>query len=134
MLPEISSPSSLTILLVEDDQAVRETLLEYLADQGHDVTAVVAADDAMVLIEKGEDFDLCLTDVETGSGSDGIQLVNHIARHWPATDIIVMSGDHRNRDRLLPIPVRFLVKPFRLADLRAVLDTLEEDRRVARSR
>jgi len=60
------------ILLVEDDQDVREMLVDMIAPIGHLVTAVRNGDAALVLLHAGE-FDLLITDVRMPGPSTGLR-------------------------------------------------------------
>lgn len=67
-----------TILLVEDDGALREGLCELLAREGYRTKSAATAREADALIQAGS-FDLCLMDVGLPDG-DGVSL----CRRWRA--------------------------------------------------
>ncbi len=78
------------ILLVEDEQDVRETLKLQLEDEGHEVTETGSGKHALELA-KSSSFDLVLTDVMIPDLS-GIELVQQL-NHWPSPPVtIVMTG------------------------------------------
>jgi CheY-like chemotaxis protein len=105
---------------------LRETLLDYLANRGHHVTAVGAVDDAIALIGSETSFDLYLTDVQTPGRVDGIQLAVQIVQQFPRANVIVMSGfaGYLDLTKALPARVVFLPKPFRPSELQDAIERL----------
>jgi len=67
----------LSVLIVEDHQAVREALTEAFLGWGHRVTAAASLDQANALTA-GNSFDLMVTDVDL-NGGDGLELVRTLA-------------------------------------------------------
>jgi len=81
-----------TILLVEDDDNLREVIAEFLRKGGHTVIAVDGVKNAIrVAIERGCQIDLMLTDVVLRDGS-GNQLVTGLQQHGCHFKVIYMSG------------------------------------------
>jgi PAS domain S-box-containing protein len=66
------------LLLVEDEPiiALRETTL--LKKTGYHVTHVSTGEDALILIEQGDEFDLILMDIDLGSGISGTEAAKRI--------------------------------------------------------
>ena len=77
------------ILVVEDEQDVRETIKLQLEDEGHEVTETDSGKKALVLAESSP-FDLVLTDVMLPD-LNGIELVQQM-NQWPSRPV-----QHRNR-------------------------------------
>lgn len=78
------------ILVVEDEQDVRETIKLQLEDEGHEVTETDSGKHALVLAESSP-FDLVLTDVMLPD-LNGIELVQQM-NQWPARPVtVVMTG------------------------------------------
>ena len=79
-----------TILVADDDRAIRTVIAEALGRQGYDVRA---AGDAATLWQwvKAGDGDLVITDVLMPDGN-GLDLVPQIARHRPNLRVIAMSA------------------------------------------
>ena len=104
-----------TILLVEDEEAVRELIETVLREQGYDV---VAARDTRHAEELAKDFDreihMLLTDVVM-PGTSGRELAVRIAALRPAIRILYMSGYTDNvitTGGMLEKGLAFLQKPF----------------------
>ncbi len=109
------------VLLVEDEQAVREIVAEQLEALGHHV--VSAPDPARgceIFAERGDDFDLLVTDVVM-PGIDGWQLANLLREQRPDLPVLLISGYTNgaigNFD--LTGSTAFLPKPFTIAALAA---------------
>jgi PAS domain S-box-containing protein len=113
------------ILLVEDDNSVRESLSLMLQMMGHSVHACATPEEALEVSQQNA-FDILITDVGLPR-MDGYQLAEQLARHCPQLRCVFMSG---YQDPRLPIelPLRhvFLSKPFSLRRLQEALKELQE--------
>ena len=124
--PPASRTGSEHILLVEDEEIVRDLIVEMLEQQSYRVTA--AGDPATALELSGNDYDLLLTDVIMPT-MNGRELVDRLAVDHPDLKTIYMSGYTSTAilgQGLLESEIDFLQKPFSLAQLadkvRDVLD------------
>ncbi len=101
--------------MVEDDQFQREMLSDLLRDEHMEVIACESAEAAeLVLEEVGSLLHLLVTDVELAGHENGIELADAARRHFPALNVVIISG----RDNLrLPPNVHFLRKPWQPLDL-----------------
>lgn len=99
------------ILLVEDDDLVRELATDALSMLDADVIACPTADDALRILERAEAVNLVLTDVRMPGQLDGLQFAKIVAERWPALPIIVTSGNIMAGEVLPPQAV-FLRKPW----------------------
>ncbi len=114
------------ILVIEDDDALREMLRVQLEYAGHDVRVAVDGREG-VAVYRAESIDVVITDLFMPD-TDGFAVMNKIRRIDPRARIIATSGampDHS--DELLEAAaglgaVATLRKPFRRQQL---LDTLE---------
>ena len=70
-----------SILVVDDDRVMCETIAWMLTSEGHRIVAVHSAEDAVQQIE-AEDFDLVITDQRL-PGMDGQGLISLITKHEP---------------------------------------------------
>lgn len=116
-----------SLLLVEDDPLLRDSLSEYLVRRGWHLTAVGTADEALGLVGRGALYDVVLTDIVMPGRLDGIDLTRCILQERPTVRVIVMSGYTVKAAELreaVSKGARFLQKPFRLRELDAVIEGL----------
>ena len=105
-----------TVLLADDDAAVRQNLSAWLETGGyHVLTAVDGVDALRVAALCQEPIDILLTDVKM-PGLDGPELARRFAGQYPDSRTLFMSG-YRDLDRSLNEDVVFLQKPFSASDL-----------------
>lgn len=116
---------SLRVLIIDDDDAIRETLVEVLEGEGHFPTAAVNGADALAKLDAMDlPPDLILLDlmmpVKDGYEFRAEQRVH--PRHGPIP-VIVMSADPRaDTDREVLAARSYLRKPFDLDGLLRALD------------
>ncbi len=118
-----------TVLVVEDEPSVRETVSEFLRRYGYNVIEAEMPEEAFAVLKKHTGrIDLILTDVVM-PGMTGRELVERIQSEFPGISAIYMSGyteDAIIKRGVLAGDVDFLSKPFSPEDLamkvRTVLD------------
>ena len=88
-----ASAVSRSILVVDDEAEIRETLNEILAGARHRVVSVASGREALQRMAT-EHFDVILTDIRMAD-VDGRALYGEIQRHWPAqaTRVVFVTGD-----------------------------------------
>lgn len=109
----------MSILVLEDDDALRESIVEFLEDENLPVQAAASAAEALRLAES-EQFELIITDVRM-AGMDGLDCLLQLKRRWPGLQSIVMTGyaDATAPPRALEVGASdYLYKPFSLQELR----------------
>ena len=120
-----------TILLVEDEDSVRDLAQRILQLRGYKVLAAQHAGDAIQMASAADQqIDLIITDVVM-PGMNGRQLVEALHARTPGVRVLYMSGytdDDIVRRGLLTSNVSFLQKPFTAKSLgrrvRSVLDAV----------
>nr|WP_183986925.1 ATP-binding protein [Sphingomonas jinjuensis] len=117
---EVKVSRPLAILLVDDEQLVRDGTAEMLRNMGHSVTAEDSAKRGLARLEAGEHFDAIVTDYMM-PGMNGAQLAAAVQRHTPDLPVLVITG-YAGGDLEIGLP--HLSKPFRRADLAAALERL----------
>jgi DNA-binding NtrC family response regulator len=111
-----------TILLVEDDEAVRRVTIRILRSCGYNVIEAARVTDARRLCaEIGSSIDLLLTDVVMPEVS-GLKLAEELSRSHPNLRVLYMSGYPGGaivHDGILDEDTAYIEKPFSAADLAA---------------
>lgn len=120
-----------TILLVEDNEGVREYARDILLELGYGVIDAPTVRDALRLVAKKPQLSLLFTDVVLGE-SNGRVLSEQVRRKYPNLPVLFTTGYTRNaivhQGRLDP-DVNLLAKPFTHQDLaRKVREILDEAR------
>lgn len=82
--------ASLSILVVDDEAFVRETLGDMLTILSHRVVQAASGREAMELLN-ARDFDLVFTDLSMPE-MDGWEVAREIRRRWPETLIVLVTG------------------------------------------
>ena len=117
------------ILVVEDDELVRQNVLRQLADLGYRVTGAENGVQALDILKADEGIDLLFTDVVMPGGMNGRQLSEAAAKLRPGLKVLFTSGYTENaivHQGRLDRGVQLLNKPYRreelAAKIRKVLD------------
>ncbi len=109
-----------TVLLVEDEDAVRLFGSRALRNKGYIVKEAPSGEEALTIIQQeGEDIDLLITDVVMPN-MDGPTLIRHVREIRPEMKIICISGyaEDAFRSRIdRGTDIHFLPKPFSLQQL-----------------
>lgn len=133
-LAELVRPArSATVLLAEDEAALRRSCTRILESAGYTVLEARHGIDAkLVAAEFARPIDLLLTDVVM-PGMGGVELVRWFAKDYPKAGIVFMSGytdDERFGNEVADHSYRFLAKPFVATALLAIvadaLDSVEK--------
>ena len=116
--------AEITILVVDDDEDIRDMLTEYLQD--HDYKVLVAEDGEQMRERLNEHAPhVVLLDIGL-PGEDGLTLARYI-RETLDIGIIIVSGASETVDRIVGLEVGaddYLSKPFDLRELRARLKSV----------
>jgi len=110
------------IMVVDDEDGLRETLAEHLGDLQYAVSAHASASAALSRIE-GFDPDLVLTDVQM-PGMCGFELLSHLRTVRPETDVVVFTG-HADVEGAIKAMKSgasdYLIKPLDLDEMDGVI-------------
>jgi two-component system cell cycle sensor histidine kinase/response regulator CckA len=118
------------ILLVEDDEGMRNLVVEVLESEGYEITSAVNAEEALKLFrQQGNSFGLLFSDILL-PGKNGIELADILRTEKPGLPVLLYSGYQDERVRWTQLDLKkyhFLKKPFPIAGLlAAVHDALTE--------
>ncbi len=114
-----------TVLVVEDEESLRNLLEESLTEGGFFIEAASSGEEAIRLIEKRK-YDAVISDIKM-PGIDGKGLFIYIHKHHPeiADKVVFITGDVLNKDTLLFLQTtnnRYIEKPFNVDALVALLN------------
>lgn len=116
---------SLHILVVEDNDSLREATVDFLNDHGHQATGVVCAEDLDDTPTRDVP-DLYLIDVNL-PGEDGFQLADRLRKSQPMAGIVLMTARSQLNDRLEGYSSgadNYLIKPVEQSELLACIQNL----------
>ena len=119
--PPIGTAASSRVLVVEDDESIRETVGEVLRLEAFDVLTCADGSEALNLLteEPRQPIDLLVLDLML-PGLGGLDLCRELRRFNNNTPILVISARDSETDRVLGLEVGaddYLVKPFGLREL-----------------
>lgn len=124
-----------TILVVDDERAVRMMLEAALRAQGYRVQCAVSGADAHAQLAQVE-FDLVLLDLQLGD-MDGIEILREIKRDWPATEVILLTAHGSINSAIAALrhgAFDYLLKPAQVQDIRERVERGLEQRNAAQQR
>ncbi len=115
------------ILVVDDEEAPRQRLLDALEARGHSVAQAESGQEALAFLEE-EPIDVVITDIVMPD-LDGIQLVRTLTRTHPQVKSIVLSASDYSQDEIFLKLARIMgaaaafKKSVSLAELMMVIET-----------
>lgn len=106
------------LLVVEDEEILRITIMDHLLHQGWDVDEAENGLDALELVKK-KSYDLIVSDIRM-PGLDGEKLLAKVKQLTPGTEVILMTA-HGNSENAVACLKQgasdYIIKPFDLDDL-----------------
>jgi DNA-binding response OmpR family regulator len=105
------------ILVVDDERAVGDMLQSMLTAAGYDVSQERSSTVAAELLKQPEQYDLLVTDVQMPKVT-GLDLVRQLRQAGSTMPVLLISGYSVLPWESMPSGVRFLSKPFDLAEFR----------------
>jgi len=126
-LSQGNNAHSLHILCIDDDEPIRQLLIDCLTDYHHRVITAASGSQGMELFrdakQKGQHFDVVITDLGMPN-MDGRQLAGAIKAESPHTPVIMMTGwgATMNADGVTTPEIDAVVaKPPQMQELNALL-------------
>jgi signal transduction histidine kinase/CheY-like chemotaxis protein len=80
------------ILMVDDDDMVRQALALQLTEEGFETITASDAPDALRLLDEGVQFDVLLTDMVMPHGVNGAELAVEVRKRLPGARVILSTG------------------------------------------
>lgn len=120
------------VLLVDDDEGILRAFARVLRAEGYDITTASSAEDAIRVFSEGE-FHAVVSDI-TMPGMSGIGLIDAIHDHDLDTPIVLITGMPTVETAIQAMDhgaMRYLLKPVKTDELRAVVAAAVRRRRAA---
>jgi cyclic di-GMP phosphodiesterase len=121
------------ILIVDDEEAIREIVSSMLSAGGkYTCRQAASGDEALALLESGEEFSLMLSDLMM-AGMDGIALLERTKERNPEMPVVMVTAVHDISVALAAIrngAYDYLLKPFEREQLLATVRRALENRRL----
>lgn len=121
-LPAVIASGIGTVLLVDDEEPVRQTTADMLIELGYRVIEAHSGEAAIELMQH-HGVDMIVTDHLMG-GMTGMALIDHVRIAQPDMPVLVISGYADAAGIAVDVPR--LTKPFRSAELAAMLATIHK--------
>ena len=132
-------PSKYTILVVDDEEPLRNLIVTFLSKLGHSCVTAIDGVDALDKI-KGNKIDAVVTDIRMPN-MDGIALTSKISIEYPGLPVMIMTGFDEGDTAGLAITAGardFIKKPFSLNEfsvrLHKMINDSEAQRRMKREK
>jgi putative two-component system response regulator len=113
-----------TVLVIDDEELIRDVIVEILEDAGHDVVGVGTAEEGLERLEEGE-LDLVVSDVVM-PGLSGLELLDEVRRLRPSLPVVLVTGAGTQAtvsDALAGGADGLVMKPFSHAELKRAAAT-----------
>jgi PAS domain S-box-containing protein len=125
---------ALRILVVDDEEPVRRTLVRYLSRRGHRVDQAAEGAQALEMVDRpdGKSYDVILSDLRM-PGMGGAELLERLRARGDGVDqrVVFITGDAASADSaqlLARLGVPVLNKPFELDRVAAVVERSAAER------
>lgn len=121
-----------TILVVDDEELMREYVEESLIRSGHDVDTVAGGREAIAALRE-KDYDILVTDLKMVP-MDGLEVVRSARIESPSTRCIVMTAYGTIETAVTAMKEGaedYILKPFSPEELEIAIDKLQEKKRLA---
>ena len=121
------------ILIVDDEEAIREIVASMLTMAGYDCKQAGSGLEALAILDSGEEFELMLSDLMMAE-LDGIGLLEKTKERYPEMPVVMVTAVHDISVALAAIrngAYDYLLKPFEREQLLATVRRALENRRLA---
>jgi signal transduction histidine kinase len=106
-----------TVLIVEDNEDVREVASVIVDSLGYRVLGAADAHEALTLLSRGRGIDLMMSDIVMSGGIDGFELARRARKLRPALPILLISGFPAEAGSAEACEFPILRKPYRREEL-----------------
>jgi len=107
-----------TVLVVDDEELVREMAATFLSMTGYHVIEASSADEAVDVLDRTTAVDVVFTDLRMPGRLDGIGLARWVRDHRPQTRVLITSGYTSRAQQVVEVSNSPLIpKPYRPEDV-----------------
>ncbi len=124
LAPEIRAPKS-RLLIVDDDEGMRENLAELFESLGYDVRTAANTLEALAILDE-QDMDLLLTDYKM-PGPTGVELIESARKRQPGLRAVLMTAFGDSFTEIESVrrgAVGYLNKPFEADEVVAFVERI----------
>ena len=124
--------SKMNIMVVDDEEIVRESLFHWFNRAGHRVETSASGSEALVKLEKSS-FDLMFVDIKM-PGMDGVELLEKVKTEFPETIVVIITayGSIESAVRAMKLGAAdYLLKPFKPNFLSLVMEKIVQQKKLA---
>jgi PAS domain S-box-containing protein len=114
------------VLVVEDNDEVRELTLQRVEGLGYVALEAESGPAAIAILESGEPVDLVLSDIVMAGGMSGYDVARWIGEHAPDVKVVLTTGyaaEEARHDAHALGATRILRKPYKRAELAVALNS-----------
>ena len=108
---ESCEPRQSAVLVVEDDEPLRDAIAMALAQEGHEVVLAATGEEALDFIRWAGPFAALYTDIDLPGQVTGWQVAQAFIKQWPKRPVVYASGRDLSGARV-PKKAVVLQKPF----------------------
>ena len=119
------------ILVVDDEQSLREFLEIFFRRAGHVVSTAAGVEQARALLE-ADDVDVVVSDMQMADGS-GLDVLRHVQASCPETPVIMITAFATTDSAIAAMKdgaYDYITKPFKVDELGVVVGNALEKRRL----
>lgn len=117
------------ILIVDDEEAIREVLMDFLKENGDFCYIASNADEALSTLTENP-ITLVISDIRM-PGMGGIEFMKEAKQSFPDLDFMIMTGyssDYTYTNIINAGATDYMIKPFKLEELKAKMERIKRER------
>ena len=99
------------MMIVDDEPLLRDYARYVLEEAGYEVEVAADADEALEKLAAGA-FHIVVTDIYMPGGLTGVEIAQRVARQFPTTRVVLMTGRHLPSLDDVPDGTLLMLKPF----------------------
>lgn len=127
----MESDERVRILVVDDEEMIREMLFDMLSNTGYKVKTAIDGQDAISQIEN-EPFEIVITDLRM-PGIGGIELLQHVQKINPDICVLIITAYSTVESAVSAMKLGaydYICKPFELTEMKIVIERAVERQRL----